>query len=445
VQFHYALVDDLLTKEEFERRVEEKIQACGDLIDEPTAAMVVVSELGRHHVKVSALSAKSSLFSFFCKVISKRPPKEFERSDGEKGCVAGLLAGDETGTVQLVLWDDRAMSVEEIEPGDVLEIIGRHAGKSTRDIHVMALRKAECAIQCNVSPVSDESVETQSVDLRVRLIAFDAPRTFTRRDGTTGQMVEAVIGDETGTARLVSWAPDQLLTCVAGSCIRISGARPGRGAQSREYIIDENSSLTPCDEAVTVPFTPLCDIKPEGMYSIRGMVARRFLLRSFITKGGTSSWVRNLIIADEDHEIRLVLWGERALMQLLPGDRIEVYNAPARTGRHGNVEVHAGRGSAVVLRKSIETEIEFTGTLLRTSDGTFIDNSTERYLVSAELPHGQEVRITGRMTQNRIIPRTIDSFVLIPEEVMARVKGFKQSLHAGCHDERREGMTGGQQ
>jgi len=34
VQFHYALVDDLLTREEFERRVEEKMEACGDLVDE---------------------------------------------------------------------------------------------------------------------------------------------------------------------------------------------------------------------------------------------------------------------------------------------------------------------------------------------------------------------------------------------------------------------------
>jgi len=38
VLFHYALVDDLLTQEEFERRVEEKMEACGDLIDDVTAA-----------------------------------------------------------------------------------------------------------------------------------------------------------------------------------------------------------------------------------------------------------------------------------------------------------------------------------------------------------------------------------------------------------------------
>ncbi len=46
VLFHYALVDDLISQEEFERRVEEKIEECGDLLDEPTAAMLVVGALG---------------------------------------------------------------------------------------------------------------------------------------------------------------------------------------------------------------------------------------------------------------------------------------------------------------------------------------------------------------------------------------------------------------
>jgi replication factor A1 len=53
VQFHYALVDDLVSRDEFERRIEAKMQECGDLIDDVTAAMLVVGELGRQHVKIS--------------------------------------------------------------------------------------------------------------------------------------------------------------------------------------------------------------------------------------------------------------------------------------------------------------------------------------------------------------------------------------------------------
>ncbi len=65
MQFHHALVDDLISKEDFELRVEEKIEECGDLIDEPTAAMLVVGDLGRAHVKIKGLSGKSSSILFF--------------------------------------------------------------------------------------------------------------------------------------------------------------------------------------------------------------------------------------------------------------------------------------------------------------------------------------------------------------------------------------------
>ena len=163
--FHYALVDDLIPKEEFEQRVEAKIDECGDLVDEPTAAMMVVGELGRAHVKIRGLSAKSSLFSFFGKVIDKTDPRVFDRQDGEKGAVATLLLGDETGSVRVVLWDERAGAADEVSPGDVLEVIGRHPGKGHKEIYALALRKATCRIECTVSSDGIASLRTEPVDL----------------------------------------------------------------------------------------------------------------------------------------------------------------------------------------------------------------------------------------------------------------------------------------
>ena len=76
VLFHYALVDDLISKEEFERRVETKIEECGDLVDEPTAAMLVVGELGRQHVKIRGFRRKIQPLFFF---------RESYRQDRTKG------------------------------------------------------------------------------------------------------------------------------------------------------------------------------------------------------------------------------------------------------------------------------------------------------------------------------------------------------------------------
>ncbi|HXX54878.1 MAG TPA: nucleic acid-binding protein, partial [Methanoregula sp.] len=284
--FHYALVDDLITKEEFERRVEEKIEECGDLVDEPTAAMLVVGELGRQHVKIRELSGKSSLFSFFGKVIDKTEPREFDRADGEKGWVATLLVGDETGTTRVVLWDEKAGAAPDIAAGEVLEIIGRHPGKSTKEIYALALRKASCEITCNLSAAGSVSglLTAEPVTLDTVLLGICGTRVFTRRDGTTGEMVEAVVGDVQGTARVVAWAPGLLTGIPVGSVIRITGAKPDQRSGGRAYSIDEKSTVAVTGGEINLPFTPVDSVADQGTYSVQGTVREVREPRSFVAR-----------------------------------------------------------------------------------------------------------------------------------------------------------------
>ncbi len=265
---------------------------------------------GRQHVKVRELSGKSSLFCFFAKVVDKTEPKEFDRKDGEKGWVATLLVGDETGTTRVVLWDERAGAVLEIALGDVLEVIGRHPGKNMREIYALALRKATCEITCTAPAGNGLALSTEPVDLDVCLIGADAPRTFTRRDGTTGEMQECVIGDATGTARLVVWAPDLLRDIPAGSAIHIAGAKPDRRAEGRAYSLDESGTVRLSDAVVTVSFAPLVSVSDTGYYSVKGEVKAVQEPRSFTSRSGAASWVRNIRIGEGDEVLNVVLWGE---------------------------------------------------------------------------------------------------------------------------------------
>ena len=302
MHFHYALVDDLISKEEFERRVDAKIEDCGDLVDEPTAAMMVVGELGREHVKIKGLSAKSSLFSFFGKVVDKTDPKEFDRADGEKGWVATILLGDETGTTRVVLWDQKAGAVLDTAIGEVLEVIGRHPGKSTKEIYALALRKASCEISCAV-PTGSVNLTNEPVELDVLLLAAEPPRTFTKRDGSTGEMVEAIVGDAGGTARLVAWSPELLAEISPGTTVHITNAKPNSRAEGRNYSLDEKSTVTIADHPITVPFAPLSSVSDQGVYSVQGEVKQLQQPRSFTTKAGTASWVRNVLISNGSDEL----------------------------------------------------------------------------------------------------------------------------------------------
>ena len=429
--FHHALVDDLISKEEFERRVEVKIDECGDLVDEPTAAMLVVGELGRQHVKIRGLAAKSSLFSFFGKVVDKTEPKEFDRADGEKGWVATLLLGDETGTTRVVLWDEKAGAALEIMPGDVLEIIGRHPGKSTREIYALALRKASCEISCTATADGKGSeLSTEPVDLDAVVLGIEEPRTFSKKDGSTGQMVEAVIGDASGTARVVAWAPDLFAGIPEGSCVHISGAKPDRRNEGRAYSVDDKSTVAVTDQVIAVPFAPLVSVSDKGIYSVEGKVKEVKEPRSFVTRSGAASWVRNIIVTDDTDELRVVLWGEKALIPIVPGDRIEVFHADAKPGRFGGIELGVGRGSVFRVPAEESKPVVFTGTIIAGPGCLFIDNGEERYIIEGDFPHGFEMKVTGILSGSRIIPRSAEPIVITPEEVMGHLQRFRDGLES---------------
>ena len=422
VLFHYALVDDLITQEEFERRVEEKIEECGDLVDEPTAAMMVVGALGREHVKIRGLSAKSSLFSFFGKIIDKTEPKEFDRPDGEKGWVATILLGDETGTTRVVLWDQKAGAVLDTAIGEVLEVIGRHPGKSTKEIYALALRKASCEISCSAKAgPGTANLANDPIEMDVVLIAAEPVRTFTKKDGTTGEMAEAIVGDAEGTARIVAWVPELLAGLQPGTTVHITNAKPSSRSEGRNYSLDEKSTVTATETAVTVPFAPLDTVADQGTYSVHGEILRVQQPRSFTTRNGSPSWVRNAVIHDGSDELRVVLWGENALIPLAPGDPVEIYNAPAKPGRSGDIELGVGRGSVIRVPKDIPQPIIFRGTILPGQGCTFIDDGKDRYLIDGDFPAGTELQVNGILAGSRIIPEQIIPVEINAGELLARI------------------------
>ncbi len=425
MKFHYALVDDLIDRDEFERRVEEKIAESGDLLDDQTAAMLVVREMGRSHVRIRDLSPASSLACFFARVFSVGAPREFQRSDGTKGMVANLIVGDETGRIRVVLWGEKAEAVHEIETGDALEILGRvRDGGARPEVHALALQKAACQITCGEDAGVPE-VPASGGDLEVRLIGMDPQRTFTRSDGSRGEMVEAVIGNGNGVARLVCWAPHLLAGFKPGSCIRITGAAARITGQGVEYSLGETGTVTPSDATIDVPITPLAAVREGGSYAVAGTIVHAQSPRSFTTRAGTTSWVRNLVISDGSSEMPLVLWGERAQEHLVPGDRIEAYNAAARRGRYGNLELSLGRGSALIVRSGTEGEaVEVSGTVIATRMGTCLDTGTACYLLDEALPVGLEVRVTGTALRGVITVHRCEAVDVDPAPLLRRLDRF---------------------
>ncbi|OPX71308.1 MAG: Replication factor A [Methanoregulaceae archaeon PtaB.Bin108] len=402
MQFHYALVDDLFSREEFERRIEAKMEACGDLVDEVTAAMMVVQDCGRHHVKIKDLSGRSTLFSFFGKVIARNPPREFERPGGEKGLVTSIILGDETGQVRAILWDEKAIAGQEIAIGDVLEVIGRHPARSASEITVMAMRQSMVEI-VGPTQVEPSLAPPKRKEITVTVMAISDPRMVQRRDGTEGEMRDLIVGIVDGITRMVCWSPGLLDGITEGMTLRIHNALEKVRKAGREFSIDEKSEVEVIDEEVPVRLDTFPDAKEGSTLSVAGSIRSCQPAHTFTTKDGRASCVRNLVITDGEHDLHVVLWGEHAGKSLVSGEQVTLYLVSAKIGRSGELELHAGRGSFIQVQNGGETvEEEISGTVLLTPEGTFLDTSDGQYVVLSPLPHGHEIRAKVRRAGKRL-------------------------------------------
>ncbi|HUU75135.1 MAG TPA: nucleic acid-binding protein [Methanoregulaceae archaeon] len=421
MQFHYALVDDLFSREEFDSRVEKKMHECGDMVDETTASMLVVEDCGRHHVKISGLDAKSSLFSFFGKVISKSEIKEFLRPDGENGLVTNIILGDETGQTKAVLWDEKAMAAGEIDIGDVLEVIGRRTSRSATDITVLAIRKAMCEIQCK-DTVEPYLSPPQRKEIEVCLIAREEPRAVSKRDGTTVDLCEGVVGIEENLCRLVCWEPDLISDLPEGTPLRITNALEKIRQKDREFVIDDKSTVEISDRPIEFRCSTLDEVGDQGTYSVTGTVESIQPARQFTARDGRISHVRNLFLTDGEKKIRVVVWGDRALLPILPGERIAVYLGQSRVGKYDDLELHLGsRGFVRVIPEECSEEIEMCGTIISTSQGTFIDDGNKKFLVNGNFPHGYEFCIRGILCGQRLTPSHAEPVRVMPGEIKKRI------------------------
>ena len=137
----YEKLGGVISKDDFTRKVEEKVEQMSGLCDTRTAAMLVAHDLGvsdtdseQQIQKISGITPNSGNVKIIAKVMTVYPAKEFNRNDGTVGRVANLIVADETGSIRLTLWDDRADLVKsgEIEIGQTFQIAGYVKGRVLR-------------------------------------------------------------------------------------------------------------------------------------------------------------------------------------------------------------------------------------------------------------------------------------------------------------------------
>lgn len=400
---HYALVSDLLTKEAFDERVEKKAESLGGLVDEVTAAMLVVDELGRSHIKIGDIpSAQTSIVSFFGKILEIKPPREFTREGEPPGRVASVVLGDPSGAITMSLWDDRAEAASELEVGSVIEVIAKpRPGK--KEVTCLALRESNVTIVETKKPPKSE---VMAAPLTAKILAASEIREIVRRDGTPSFVQEFIIGDASGTARLVCWAPDLFSDVDEGASVSIDGVQRKEDEGIVEYVVSDSAEIRILSDEIEVRTLDASEVTEGQNPVITGVVTSVSDVRTFTTRRGTESRVRNVSVQSSSKKsgVNVAVWGDAADALFLPGDSVQVINAAAKLNRYGELELSVGRGSAIRTINLPGKSISLTGIIIPRPEGLSLDDGKEVWiLLTDESPvPGTMVDVEGICRNGRI-------------------------------------------
>ncbi|RMF05153.1 DUF2240 family protein [Candidatus Woesearchaeota archaeon] len=117
-----------MTDEELESRIKQKMDQLSGLISKEGAAHIIANEVGIQVVEKTSgrLQIKNVLpgmrsVEVVGRVVAVYEVREFE-SNGRSGKVGSFVVGDDTGTIRVVAWGNKADLLNKIQQGDIVKI-----------------------------------------------------------------------------------------------------------------------------------------------------------------------------------------------------------------------------------------------------------------------------------------------------------------------------------
>ena len=442
----YADLEADISEEEFRVAVEAKVDQMGGLADEETAAMLIAHELTDQQVGgVADIEPGMEEVKFLGKVTSVGDLREFDRDDEATGRVVNVEVADETGSIRAAFWDEMAESAaDELEVGQILRIQGQpRDGFNGVEVSVSKAEPDPDAdidvLVKDVYQVADLSMGRSDVTLRGQVLDTEPIRTFDRDDGTEGRVANLVLGDETGRLRVTLWddKADLAEEFDARESVEVVDGYVRERDGDLELHVGRQGTVDRIDDDVEyVPDTTDIEaVEIDETVDLAGVVRSADPKRTFQRDDGSDGQVKNIRVQDKTDDIRVALWGEKADLEVSPGDEIQLVDVEIQEGWQDDLEASAGWRSTVTVlgdgpagstpdpidsgddespsldefdgEADTDNEgdsVEFTGVVVQAGDPVMLDNGSETLSVvtDADVQLGEEVTVRGTQRGGRV-------------------------------------------
>ncbi len=224
----YENIKDIKTKNDFEKEIKKIRKEYDDLLDEDTAALLIVDELGGNKQNICKISdlkpdTECTLFGKITKISESR---NFKRKNGSNGMVANLDLSDDTGTCRMVLWnkDVELLKNKTITKGTNVKIVNGYVKDGFNYLEVNVGRWGLLEIEPEQMPdINKEDTDTKNI--RGTLSEMEPTRTFFKDNGEIGFVTNIKIKEKNLTRNLTVWDEKvkEIRSFKKGESLEISG------------------------------------------------------------------------------------------------------------------------------------------------------------------------------------------------------------------------------
>jgi replication factor A1 len=375
-----------ITRGEVLRMIEEKKTAAQGFFTDEAAAHMVASDLAvkipmeplQPKMEIKHLISGVNDVTVTGRIIIVHHPHTFTRSDMTEGSVARLLIADRSGTVSVVLWDEKTRIVEngKIKQGQIAKFSHGYTRKGfdgNVELHIGTQAEIETA-----PPDADESAyphvtqflkkigEITTKDKKTNVVGIIQRiypvSTFKRQDQTEGKVRRLQLEDETGQITIAFWNQkvDELGEVERDGYLQIMDARVKERPDGEAELHVENRTqiqiLTekpPHLSSLPAPYSPLTKIaeikqKTEPI-NVEGKIETAPSIREVTTSRGEKVMVVSFQLSDETGKIWVSVWRKLVdiVKALKAGSHIKIKNAYVKKGFSDRLELTSRSSTAI--------------------------------------------------------------------------------------------------
>jgi len=344
-------IDDLKNK------VELKKDSLGHLINDEVAVRLVARDLGvtlneeqvqRPKLKIEDLVPGINNITLKLKVNHVGSIKEFNKKDGTVGKLARIAASDETGKINLCLWDDNTKYITGMREGALFAVVSAYTKSGLNgDVELHLGNKAQIQFV-------DEEPVVPSVEkvLKGRLYRTYDPIEFIRRDGTPGKVVAFILKNENEMTRVLVWSPSDefIFALQEGVRTEIYGGTIRNDFRGEPELHINNESSITIDANDVLPekieTKRLAEIQPEmSDFNLEGYVEEDFSIET--TFSGKN--YAKIMLRDGETVLPITFWNGKAFLIkriAKAGSIIRVEGCYTKIGPYG-LEINVNKWSKV--------------------------------------------------------------------------------------------------